>query len=583
MEWISASSTRNYLLANPLIDWLQLHGVAKGYVQDSHTEGYDPRLEFSRFIMAKGLAFEQAIVRHIETLGDMLTISRSPRQIRDPAMAEKTIAAMADGQPIIYQGVLHHAESETFGAPDFLFRSDILASLFPGSLAPAGAATRAPTLGAGPWHYVVVDAKYTTVHLNAAGTLGNDGSARAYKGQLYIYNRALAAAQGFSPEQAFLLGRGWQQDSKGGGRGANAMERLGPVAMDDAARVQVDAAVDWARRVRAEGVDWTALPVPSVNELWPNMSETGDFPWHTAKATIARELGEITQLWQVGLAGRTHAHRQGITDWRTPGVSAAATFDVKGPATEPLLDALVAVNHDPNGPPVRPDHVAAAEGEWRPVPPIEFYVDFETVSSLNDDFSKIPEQNGRPLIFMIGCGHVDDERWVFRSFVAEALTEDAEARVIDDWLAHMAALERSTGSGEPAHVIHWSPAETAHFETAYNSAQERHADKEWPALAWFDFLKRVIRAEPVVVRGSLSFGLKPFAKALLAHGLIETSWGDSQLDGLGAMTGAWAAADEARGQGVRLIDIALMQEIARYNEVDCKTMMEIMRYLRANH
>ena len=55
MEWISASSTRNCLLANPLIDWLRLHGEAKGFVQDSAVEGYDPRLEFSRFVMDRVL------------------------------------------------------------------------------------------------------------------------------------------------------------------------------------------------------------------------------------------------------------------------------------------------------------------------------------------------------------------------------------------------------------------------------------------------------------------------------------------------------------------------------------------------
>ena len=95
MEWISASSTRNCLLANPLIDWLRLHGEAKGFIQDSAVEGYDPRLEFSRFAMAKGLAFEQAILKHIETLADVLTIAQGPRDIRDPAMAERTRAAMA--------------------------------------------------------------------------------------------------------------------------------------------------------------------------------------------------------------------------------------------------------------------------------------------------------------------------------------------------------------------------------------------------------------------------------------------------------------------------------------------------------
>ena len=67
------------------------------------------------------------------------------------------------------------------------------------------------------------------------------------------------------------------------------------------------------------------------------------------------------------------------------------------------------------------------------------------------------------------------------------------------------------------------------------------------------------------------------------HVLIETCWEDSSLDGLGAMIGAWRCAREAAERGVRLIDVELMQEIRRYNEVDCKVMMEIVKYLRRHH
>ena len=85
------------------------------------------------------------------------------------------------------------------------------------------------------------------------------------------------------------------------------------------------------------------------------------------------------------------------------------------------------------------------------------------------------------------------------------------------------------------------------------------------------------------MRGALNFGLKAFARAMHSHGLIETSWGNTKVDGLGAMTGAWRCDNEARVRSTRLMDIGLMQEIAAYNEVDCRVMMEVLRELRANH
>ena len=44
-----------------------------------------------------------------------------------------------------------------------------------------------------------------------------------------------------------------------------------------------------------------------------------------------------------------------------------------------------------------------------------------------------------------------------------------------------------------------------------------------------------------------------------------------------------ASAEEAKRLGVTLPEIDLMQEIAAYNEVDCRVMMEIVQYLRAEH
>ena len=81
----------------------------------------------------------------------------------------------------------------------------------------------------------------------------------------------------------------------------------------------------------------------------------------------------------------------------------------------------------------------------------------------------------------------------------------------------------------------------------------------------------------------LGFGLKAVAKALYGHGLIETNWEAGPADGLGAMVGAWSCAKAAANLGCTMGETDLMQEIARYNHVDCRVMMEILRHLRKHH
>ena len=519
-----------------------------------------------------------------------MTVSSGPAEIRDLMKAEETFEAMRAGTPLIHQGVLRDAESRVYGAPDLLVRSDALRDLFPSALTDDEAMEPAPDLGGERWHYRVVDIKFATLGLSAGGELDNGGSAPAYKTQVFIYNRALGRLQGLTPPTSHLLGRGWRQRrGRETFRGTSCMELLAPVpqtgsmARDYAIADAVRDACQWIERARTDGADWRAFPRPSVPELCPNMSNDEDAPWHAAKKQIADELEELTLLWQVGPIGRRQAHAAGVHRWTDPSCT-PQTVGVSGSKQAPTLQAVLDINQTTDGLPVAPPHIQAAEEEWRPEAPVEFYVDFETVEDLDDDFSRIPEKGGQSLIFMIGCGHVENGDWQFAQFTVDALTEGHEATILDAWFAHMAAArQRLDPDGDEPRLFHWSHHEPTQFETAYNSAKVRHAGNSWPTPRWFDFYREVMTAQPVVVRGSLEFSLKPVAKAMHERGLIETVWGDGPADGLGAMVGAWSCAREADERGCTLPETELMQEIGRYNEVDCRVMMEIVQYLRSTH
>ncbi len=215
------------------------------------------------------------------------------------------------------------------------------------------------------------------------------------------------------------------------------MELLGPCPMDVAIgggtlENWVSAATEWIRRVRNEGSTWRVLPEPTVPELWPNMGDVMDFPWHAAKTSIGRSLFDLTRLWQVGPEKRDHAHQAGIKSWKDPRLK-PQSLGIRSAKTASTLQSIIEVNRDVDDRPVRPKSIKAVEEEWRQVPPLEFYVDFENLSDLADDFSTIPERGGQPLIFMIGCGHVEEGQWVFRCFVTKDLTEKSEEGIIEDW------------------------------------------------------------------------------------------------------------------------------------------------------
>lgn len=70
------------------------------------------------------------------------------------------------------------------------------------------------------------------------------------------------------------------------------------------------------------------------------------------------------------------------------------------------------------------------------------------------------------------------------------------------------------------------------------------------------------------------------AKAMAAATVIDVAWKEGPTDGLGATIGAFWAAKEAKRLGVPMTAIPLVQEIGKYNKVDCRSEAEMLMALR---
>lgn len=321
LNWVSASRTRNYALDDTLMDWLDAFGAARGIRADSLRNGYDPRADFSAFIMAKGEEFETAVMRLLKSQVTMRRIARRPEDTRDLAVAERTFQAMLDGVEVITQAVLRNPNTQTYGAADAIVRSDVLARLFPYDFDASMGRIAAPALGGAPYHYVVVDIKYHTLSLLKDGAASSE--VRPYMLQVYLYNEALGRMQGYVPAAAYLLGRNWKQGKTG--RGSGPFEHIARVDADRQATIEEISigtlalrAVAWIRQMRRDGGRWQVSPKPSVPALYPNMKSNEDAPWHRAKVEIAEEIKELTLLPGVGPRVRDNAHAKGLYRWTDP-------------------------------------------------------------------------------------------------------------------------------------------------------------------------------------------------------------------------------------------------------------------------
>jgi len=582
LDWVAAGETRNWCRNDLLLDWLDEYPMVHGFARDDQLPGYDETFDLGRFLMRQGRAFEKAVLADLAERWQVVRITHRPDEARLLSAATATQEAMQAGVPIIAAGVLRDPQLRLFGVVDLLVRSDVLGQLSPGAFVGDPLELAAIGLSHGR-HYRVVDVKFRTLDLLKNGGLSTSPSDLDTLAQAWIYNEALGRVQGYTPPASYVAGRAWKQGEE---RGNRCWERLARVPHDTLVRGRgidlretVQQAAAWIRRVRTEGAEWRVLPLPSVPELWPNMKADQDGPWHDAKAKIGLALADLTLLPRVNMTHRARAHDAGVTRWDDPRVS-SELLGISSEKEAAIVDAVLAVNR-PGGETMRPARMVAGTQEWRQRAEVEAFVDFEFLQDLDDDFASFPRKGGQSVIFQIGCGTYQGGEWRFRQFTVDELSLAAEAKMIDDWLAHLHTLAAEAGRDVTAsRLVHWSPAETSNFERAYDNARARHPDRDWPVLSWFDLLREVVQAEPLVVRGAFSFSLKPIARSLHALGHIQTHWGEGLADGAGAMAGAWNAAIEAKRKGVTLGETEVMGEIAAYNEVDCRVMAEILDYLR---
>lgn len=584
-EWVSATSTYNYMMKDPLLDWLKYHHssfVKKNnhfspIVNKSLQSNYSI-CNFTTYIREQGCIFERKVMKFITKKFTSARIAQINGN-RDPKNFLKyqdTLNAMEKGYPFIFGATLHNENNKTFGIPDLLVRSDWLQYLVKDAPEIINKSSKV-----GNYHYVVVDIKFTTLNLRADGIhVLNSGSFPAYKTQLCIYNLALETLQGYLPQCTYILGRRWKYSSKGDVfLGDNCFDKLGVInytTIDKNYLELTDLAIAWVKTVKSvEASQWDILNYPLIrSELYPNMCNTHDYPWRNIKEAIAKETKELTKLWMVGPKNREIALSKGVSQW-TDSECSSLTLGISGEKTAKILDAIIDINQDDKVK-ILPNKIKNNFGDWKNTEILEFFVDFETC---NDIVSTIkPMKIADSIIFMIGVGYINEDKWIYKHFTVDRLTGLEEQRICGDFASYI----QNIANGRECRCIHWSHAENS----VWNNTIDKHdpVSYDWMNLEWLDLLT-VFKTEPIVINNCMSYSLKDVAKAMQQHGFIETSWdmGSECIDGQSAMIAAKRAQDFAKEQGVSMVHVPLMKQIIKYNEVDVKVLAEVLFYLRKNH
>ena len=569
-RWVSATAVKNYNIKDPSIDWIHLHYKNKNHC---HINRENAQLSI---LFKMGNKFESTVINYIR--------KKYPTKVKRVANGKDDIYKM-DSANI----TLKYMQNCTFGAADILVRSDWINRLFDIHIISESEKTlHAPKLK-GQYHYLVIDIKWSTMHLCSNGTtIRNSQLYPAYKGQLAIYTAALGQLQGYTPNKAYIMTKSWKYTTRGTVHtGHSCFDLLGVVDYSGFDKKWLDTthdAIKWIRDVRCEGSKWSYNP-PTRKELYPNMCNKYDVPYHRIKQEIADELDELTQIWMVGVKHREQAHASGVYRWSDPKCN-SKVLGMRGPKLGPVVDKILEINRS-NSKLILPDKVHNNDYGWQTKSNIEYFVDFETISGCfyNTDIDPLDSKTDNHVIFMIGVGYFDRE-WKYKTFSMKYFSIQEEKRVIQEFIDFISR-------GSIPSLYHWGHAEQSMFKHACM----RHK-------LWFDYISnkahwidmcKIFKDEPIVIHGVKGFGLKGVARAMHRHGWISTEWDTTGPgSGLAAMHQAieyykfidrYSKIDTKTYLDREMFEsyVERFNKIVAYNEVDCKVLWEILTYIRTHH
>jgi len=588
--WISATKTKNYLLKDPVLDWIQKYYFTLGFGERTVNKTKISRDRkyiagntelVDNVLFKKGHKFEDLVIDTIrEKLGHDKVVKVIDSFLECTQEKTKdTIKYLEAGVPIITQAVLYNEKNKTYGIADILIRSDYINQIIEEpQITPEE--EKVGCSFSDKYHYRVIDVKWAQLALCSDGQkILNSERYPAYKGQLAVYNLALGKLQNYIPDIAYILGKSYKYESKKTiNVYTNSFDKLGHIDFNtfDSKYIELTHnAINWYRDMLTNGKTWNLI-TSTKPELFPNMCNTQDMPYTSIKQELAIKKNEITCLWRVGIKNRDTAISNNIYSWTDDKCNSKNLGISKNIAH--IIDNILEINKSKTHL-FHPTKITSDMYDWRNTDDyIDFYVDFETINDIfYIDEPTVKNNKTNNYIFMAGIGYYDEHHiWQFKEFHMEKLNTAEEIRIINQFRDFVKLINNKN---KKVRFFHWSNAETMFLEN-FNDKNKSYLSEFLANIEFADLYKLFID-EPITIKGALSYKLKDVAKALYNNKIITANYSNIGIsNGLRAMMDG---CEYYKAVEKNLLNNKLKESfsnIIKYNEIDCKVMGEIVMWMR---
>jgi len=564
--YISPSRLRDAVNDDYLLTYAKL-AHSKGEINKFFNNNVFTDDVFIQKIFKQGIDYENFIVDKLKLKckDNFIQIAPSSKNC-DEFHCQKTIEAMKKGYIIIYQAVLINDDNTTKGCCDLIIRSDYINEILNDKVLDKEEEHKGCILNDN-FHYLAVDIKSCNLSKyfsqRSYKELTNSGDIKYPKLQVTLYSKSLEYIQKYFPKKAIIMAKNYDGID------------FGLVSFDDNLSCDYPNKLnDFLSNIKLIIENYNKIKLydqPTYDFLRPNMKSKSDY--FNIKKIMADYYCDPTSIYYIGPKERNLALKHGITSFKDNRLNSKLMGFKENSVIGKRVDNILKVNRTDDFLQI-PEKIISNMFDWRNTTKyFDCYVDFEYFNSVfsSQFYNKTNDYNFSELVFMIGIGYKNSSNdWIFNSFVINKKNKNEEIRIFNELNKLVLELEKKFNKKiRFVHYNHTEKTEINKFCDKYNGLKFN--------VEYLDIYK-ILQTENFAVNGSRNYSLKNICKALNKHNKIDCVWPDGCSDGLQAMV----FADECYNNNIDIESSSVMDKIKKYNEIDCKSMYELLTYLRTS-
>ena len=317
-KWITSKCLHNYIIEDPLLDWLNMYNYLlyekypkyRGYLDTKNNSKFN----YQRFLYNLSIKFRGAIFKNLNNRfpGKVHNVLYN-KEYKSIDKFKKTKKLMKKKIPIITNPLLYDYDRKIYSTPDLLVRSDYIQYIYDCLDYKTDNSLKVGCIYSNKWHYKIINIKYCSLKFNSDNkTIRNKVNIKKYKTDTILANMLLSNIQKYNSNISYIQGYCLTINNKS----HQSFYKLGEINTknnDNMILEKIHNSIRWIKSLKKEGHLWK---IGSRSELYPNMCNRNDYPYHEIKKKIADKLCEISLIWNIGINERNDYHKNNIYSYK---------------------------------------------------------------------------------------------------------------------------------------------------------------------------------------------------------------------------------------------------------------------------